>query len=61
MELKNVNKHTQAPREGQRQIFCSKCKTENNVGHFSWAALWCKTCEKLVDKKDWLTHTRSKR
>ena len=51
--MRNVNRRTHAPREGQ-EIICPKCGSVGRVFHFSWAALECIKCKADVDKNDWL-------
>lgn len=52
--MKQVDKTTRAPRAG-RLIFCPHCEHVAWVFHFSWAALTCGGCARMVDKTDWKT------
>lgn len=56
MTLKNVTKHTRAPRGnyGTRDIICPKCNTMTHVSHFAWQKMECKNCRKTIDKCSWL-------
>jgi hypothetical protein len=46
-----VNKYTRAPREG-REIVCP-CGAKHTMWHFSWTALYCRYCDKDINKGDW--------
>ncbi|QDP51079.1 MAG: hypothetical protein Unbinned3907contig1000_22 [Prokaryotic dsDNA virus sp.] len=52
--MKKVNKYTRAPRKG-KEIFCPRCTSKTKVYHFSWAAISCQSCSRMVDKYDWFT------
>ena len=51
-EYKCVDKYTRAGNSG-REIVCPFCDNKHRVYHFSWSALWCRTCDTKVDKPDW--------
>jgi len=46
-----VSKYTRATREG-RKIVCP-CGEKHTVWHFSWTALYCRYCDKDINKGDW--------
>ena len=46
---KPVTRHTRARASGTL-IKCPHCEHENRVYHFSWCALACQGCERMVDK-----------
>jgi ribosomal protein S27E len=50
--MAKVNKCTRADEYGKK-ISCPHCKTKCIVYHFSWAAITCDGCGKLVDKNKW--------
>ena len=56
MKLKNVTKHTRAPRGnyGTKGIICPSCNAMTHVSHFAWQAMECKHCHKTIDKYSWL-------
>ena len=57
--MKKVNKHTRANSHG-KSIVCPECKHTGTVYHFSWGALGCNNCEKMIDKHDWLLEEESR-
>ena len=56
MKLKNVTRHTRAPRGnyGTKDIICPSCNAMTHVSHFAWQAMECKHCHKTIDKYSWL-------
>jgi len=52
-----VNKHTRAGQQGKK-IYCPVCKESNRVYHFSWSALSCGNCKKMVNKYDFYIKLR---
>jgi ribosomal protein S27E len=48
MGLKKVNKYTRAGLG--KIIVCPSCKARFIVYHFSWSALTCTVCKKMVNK-----------
>jgi len=50
---KKVNRYTRAPRTG-KNIKCPKCGNKNKVYHFSWNAITCGACKKMIEKYDWI-------
>jgi hypothetical protein len=51
---KPVTRHTRASASG-RLIKCPHCGHENRVYHFSWCAVTCQGCRRMVDKYDFTT------
>ena len=49
-----VTRWTRASSTG-RVIRCPHCGTEKRVYHFSWAAVTCQGCDRMVDKYDYTT------
>ena len=49
-----VTRYTRASAFG-RLIKCPHCGHENRVYHFSWAAVTCQGCRRMVDKYDFTT------
>ena len=47
-----VTKFTRAGSYG-RLIKCPHCGHEKRVYHFSWLAVTCQSCKRMVDKTDW--------
>ena len=41
-----------------RLIKCPHCGHENRVYHFSWCAVTCQGCKRMVDKYDFTTPTK---
>ncbi len=52
-KYKHVNKHTRAGNNG-KTIVCPQCCNVSKVYHFSWSALTCQSCDKSINKEDWL-------
>ena len=50
--MKKVNKYTRAGQNG-KIISCPSCKHEARIYHFSWVALGCQKCKKMIDKQEW--------
>ena len=50
---RRVNRYTRAPRNG-REIQCSYCDFRVRVYHFSWIAVSCQGCHRVVEKGEWL-------
>jgi hypothetical protein len=50
--MKKVNKNTRAGKNG-KIIQYPYCKTPTTVYHFSWCAITCSGCNKMVDKAEW--------
>ena len=49
-----INRRTKAGRAG-KYIKCPHCDQLNRrIYHLSWTALDCRSCQKKVDKYDWL-------
>ena len=48
-----VTKHTRAGQNGKK-IICTHCGTMNTVYHFSWAAITCGGCDRMVNKENFL-------
>jgi hypothetical protein len=51
-DWKPVDRWTRAGSCG-RLIKCPHCSHENRVYHFSWCAVTCQSCKRMVDKSDW--------
>lgn len=51
--MNKVHKYTRAKVDGKK-IFCPSCNTQNLVYHFSWSAITCSSCKKMINKYDWL-------
>ena len=49
---KRLDRWTRASASG-RVIRCPHCGTEARVFHFSWSAVTCQGCDRMVDKYDW--------
>lgn len=47
-----VTRATRARAAG-KLIKCPHCGTEAKVYHFSWSAVTCQGCNRMVDKYDW--------
>jgi len=50
-----VTRWTRASSFG-RVIRCPHCGTEKRVYHFSWSAVTCQGCDRMVGKYDWSQH-----
>ena len=50
-DWKPVDRWTRAGSYG-RLIKCPHCGHENRVYHFSWSAVTCQGCKRMVDKHD---------
>lgn len=50
--IKKVNKHSRAGANGKK-IYCPVCDAMSLVYHFSWDAMTCSGCRKMIDKYDW--------
>lgn len=50
---KTVTKHTRASAAG-KVVYCPHCNAELRLFHFSFSALGCRGCDKMVDKYDLL-------
>jgi ribosomal protein S27E len=50
--MEKVTRYTRAGQNG-KFIVCPKCKHEARVYHFSWSAIGCQKCKKMIDKKEW--------
>jgi ribosomal protein S27E len=50
--MNKVNKNTRAGKNG-KVIQCPNCKQKTKVHHFSWSAIQCEKCKKMVDKEKW--------
>ena len=57
--MKKVNKYTRAAYNG-KEIFCPKCNAKNKVYHFSWCAITCGECKKMVDKYEWFLEPKKR-
>ena len=57
ISLKPVTRYTRAGHNG-REIMCPECKEWGTVYHFNWYALTCISCEKDINKEEWLVETR---
>ena len=53
-DWKPVDRWTRAGSYG-RLIKCPHCSHENRVYHFSWCAVTCQSCKRMVDKFDFTT------
>ena len=53
-DWKPVDRWTRAGSYG-RLIKCPHCGHENRVYHFSWCAVTCQGCKRMVDKFDFTT------
>ena len=49
-----VTRYTRASSFG-RVIRCPHCGTEKRVYHFSWSAVTCQGCDRMVDKYNFTT------
>ena len=47
----NVTKHTRAGKKGKK-IYCPKCNHSTKVYHFSWSAITCGACTRMINKYD---------
>ena len=52
---KPVDRWTRASSTG-RLIRCPHCGHEKRVYHFSWCAVTCQGCHRMVDKYEWSQH-----
>ena len=50
---KNVTRYTRAGKAG-KMLLCPLCFKKATVYHFSWCAITCQHCKKMIDKKEWL-------
>ena len=50
--MEKVNKYTRAGQSG-KIISCPNCKHEDRIYHFSWSALGCQKCKKMIEKQKW--------
>ena len=51
-DLKNIDKHTRAGKNG-KIIICPECKNVERVYHFVWRTATCPKCKKDIDKYDY--------
>lgn len=51
--INTVTKHTRASAAG-KLIYCPHCGVESRVYHFSFSALVCQKCNRIVDKYEYL-------
>jgi ribosomal protein S27E len=51
--MKLVNRYTRAGADG-KSITCPECNQSAVVYHFSWFAIECWHCGKMVDKHRWM-------
>ncbi len=54
--LTKVKKNARAGKYG-KDLFCPCCKQQITVYHFSWSALQCSRCKKMVEKYDWFVRS----
>ena len=47
-----VNRYTRAGKNG-KEIICPHCNKTSRVYHFSWSAVGCLNCKKMVNKNEW--------
>ena len=52
---KPLDRWTRAGSTG-RVIRCPHCGLEKRVYHFSWSAVTCQGCKRMVDKYEWSQH-----
>ena len=50
---KRVSRYTRAGYSG-KEIECPSCNSVSRVYHFAWSAIWCKKCDKGINKYDWI-------
>ena len=50
---KNVTRYTRAGKVG-KILLCPLCSKKVTVYHFSWSAITCQNCDRMIDKKEWL-------
>ena len=50
--MNRVTRHTRAPQKG-KFIYCPSCGAVARVFHFSWCAITCNSCNKMIDKSEW--------
>jgi hypothetical protein len=53
-DWKPVTRYTRASASG-RPIKCPHCGHEKRVYHFSWCAVTCQGCDRMVDKYNFTT------
>tara|TARA_B100001250_G_C19523378_1_gene666984 strand:+ start:174 stop:557 length:384 start_codon:yes stop_codon:yes gene_type:complete len=54
--LTKVKKNARAGKYG-KDLFCPCCQQQITVYHFSWSALQCSRCKKMVEKYDWFVRS----
>ena len=59
MKFSPMTKSTRAG-IGGKMIRCPHCGTTTRIYHFSWCALGCQGCDKMVDKYDYDVETKVK-
>ena len=47
-----VSKYSRAGKGG-KPIYCPICTHSARVYHFSWSAITCSYCKRMVNKKEW--------
>jgi ribosomal protein S27E len=50
--MAKVTKYTRAGKTG-KNISCPNCEHRIRAFHFSWSALQCQKCKKLIEKEKW--------
>lgn len=50
--MKKITKYTRAGENG-KWIVCPLCNEKQKLYHFSWVAITCQSCRKLVNKYEW--------
>jgi len=55
-DLKPVDRYTRSGHWG-KFIMCPSCYSVERVRHFSWSALSCQSCRKMINKNDWRVHS----
>jgi ribosomal protein S27E len=50
--MAKVTKHTRAGQDG-KVISCPNCQQKTRVHHFSWFAVQCQKCKKMIEKTKW--------
>ena len=57
--MSKVNKRTRAGKDG-KVIQCPNCGQQCRVYHFSWSAIQCQKCKKMIDKEKWIVSENQK-
>ncbi len=53
-EFVPITRYSRCKRYSGAVIKCPECNALGKIYHLSWTYLRCQTCEKAIDKFDWL-------